>query len=186
MEPITEGGQRQDRPKRESYTERIARMKAEDPEGYAEMVKRREEMQQTMKYNLAQRTATIMDLDTANMTDAERETHEQLVARMGTIWDLTAQMQASEGGMNRETMGELFTEAREARPLMEQERTTMLRLLGTELGYQGEESTEFAQHIESIISATTIQMPRGGGRGGPGGGGPGGGDGGGRGGSENR
>lgn len=159
------GAQETERPPRESFTERMARMKEEDPEGYAEMVKRREERQQAMQYDMATRTATIMDLDTSKMNEAERETHEQLVLRMGTIWELMAQMQNPEEGTSRETMGELFNQIREARPLMDQERTSMFRVLGAEMGYEGPEAEDFATHIESIISATTIQMPRSGGRG---------------------
>lgn len=155
-----------EQPKRESREDRIARMKEEDPEGYAEMVKRREEFQETMKYNLAERTATFMDLDTTNMNKKELVAHEQLVNRMGAVWDLMEQMQSSDG-MNREVMGDLFREAQEIRPLMEQERSTMFRLLGEDLGYKGKEAKDFAKHIDSIISSTSLQMPRGGrGRGG--------------------
>lgn len=149
---------------RESFEDRMARMKEEDPEGYAERIKRREEFQERMKYNLAERTATFMDLDTSRMNETELAAHEQLVSRMGTIWELMEQVQNPEE-INREAMGELFREAREVRPLMEQERATMFRLLGEDLGYTGEDSKEFANHIDSIISATSLQMPRGGGRG---------------------
>ncbi len=155
-----------ERPQRESREDRMARMKEEDPEGYAEMVKRREEFQETMKYNLAERTATFMDLDTANMNKKELAAHEQLVNRMGAVWDLMEQMQSSDG-MNREVMGDLFRAAQEIRPLMEQERSTMFRLLGEDLGYKGKEAKDFAKHIDSIISSTSLQIPRGGrGRGG--------------------
>lgn len=155
-----------ERPQRESFEDRMARMKEEDPEGYAERIKRREEFQQKMKYNLAERTATFMDLDTSSMNEKELAAHEQLVGRMGTIWELMEQMGNPEE-MNREAMGELFREAREVRPLMEQERATMFRLLGEDLGYTGQDSKDFASHIDSIISSTSLQMP-GGGRGGRG------------------
>ncbi|MCF7816280.1 MAG: hypothetical protein K9M54_00220 [Kiritimatiellales bacterium] len=171
-----EDAQPPDRPPRETFEERIARMKAEEPEGYAEMVKRREERQQAMKYDMATRAATIMDIDTTKMNDTERAAHDQLVLQMGSIWELMAQVQNPEGGANRETMGELFNQIRDARPLMDQERATMFRVLGSEMGYEGQAAQDFATQIESIISATTIQMPRGGGPGGSGGrGGPGGG-----------
>ena len=155
-----------ERPQRESFEDRMARMKEEDPEGYAERIKRREEFQEKMKYNLAERTATFMDLDTSSMNEKELAAHEQLVGRMGTIWDLMEQMQNPEE-MNREAMGELFREAREVRPLMEQERATMFRLLGEDLGYTGQDSKDFASHIDRIISSTSLRMP-GGGRGGRG------------------
>lgn len=152
------------RPQRESYQERMARMKEEDPEGYAERIKRREEFQERMKYSLAERTATFMDLDTSKMSGEELASHEQLVERMGVVWELMEQMGNPEE-MNREAMHEMFTQAREVRPLMEQERATMFRLLGEDLGYTGQDSQDFAEHVDSIISATSFRMP-GGGRGG--------------------
>ncbi len=150
--------------RRESWDERMARMKEEDPEGYAERIKQREEFREKIKYDLATRTATFMDLDTSSMSEKEFSAHEQLVDRMGTIWELMEQMQNPEES-NREVMGQLFREAREIRPLMEQERATMFRILGEDLGYKGKEAKEFATHIDSIISATTLRPPHGGGRG---------------------
>ena len=164
--------QENQRPKRESFEERIAKMKAEDPEGYAEMVQKRQEFQQKMRYNLAERTATFMDLDTSTMTAEERENHELLVEKMANVWELTAQFQDPEAAPDREAMRELFTEINAVRPLMDQERTVMFKQLGSELGYEGEDADAFATHVEDIIGATSLQMPRGGGgRGGRGGGG---------------
>ena len=162
--PTEEDEQPPEQRRRESWDERMARMKEEDPEGYAERIKQREEFREKIKYDLATRTATFMDLDTASMSEKEFAAHEQLVDRMGTIWELMEQMQNPEES-NREVMGQLFREAREARPLMEQERATMFRLLGEDLGYEGKDAKEFATHIDSIISATTLQPPHGSGRG---------------------
>ncbi|VGO23290.1 hypothetical protein [Pontiella sulfatireligans] len=161
---------------RESFEDRMARMKDEDPEGYAEMIQKKEERQQQMRYNLAERTATFMDLDTSNMTEEERATHEQLVEKMARVWELSAQFQDPEQPPDREAMKELFTEMNDVRPLLTQERTVMFKQLGTDLGYEGEEAQDFATHVEDIIDATSIRMPSGG-RGGPGGGGRGGGGG---------
>lgn len=155
-----------EQPRRENFEDRMARMKEEDPEGYAEWVKRRTEFRETIKYNLAERTATFIDLDTSNMSGEELASHEELVARMGNIWELMEQLGNPEE-MNREAMRELFHEARDVRPLMDQERATMFRLLGEDLGYAGQDAKDFASHIDGIIEATSIQMPRGGGRGGP-------------------
>jgi len=163
-----------ERPERESREDRMARMKEEDPEGYAEMIQQRKERQESMRYNLAERTATFMDLDTSSMTEEERANHELLVQKMAKVWALTEKFQDPEAPLNREAMGELFNEIREARPLMAQERTVMFKQLGTDLGYEGDEAQAFATHVEEIISTTSLQMPRGGGRGGRGGGGGGG------------
>jgi len=157
------GTNRPPRAPRESFEERIAKMKVEDPEGYAEMVARREERQTAMRYGLAERTATFLDLDTSLMTEEERANHELLVAKMARVWELTDAFQDPEAAPDREAMRELFTEMRDVRPLLRTERTVMFRQLGTDLGYEGEDAENLATHIENIIDATNIQMPRGGG-----------------------
>lgn len=164
---------------RESWEDRIAKMKEEDPEGYAEMVQKRQERQEEMRYNLAERTATFMDLDTSQMTPDELANHELLVTKMARVWELTDAFQDPEASPDRETMREMFTTINEARPLMDQEREVMFKQLASDIGYTGDDSAAFSEHIEQIIEATTIQMPRGGGRTGGGGGNRGGGGGGG-------
>ena len=151
-------------PRREGFAEHMARMKKENPERYAEWVKRRSEFHETMKYNLAERTATFMDLDTSRMSDEERASHDQLVNRMGKIWELMEQMGNPEE-MNREAMHEMFRTVQEVAPLLEQERSTMLRILGEDLGYTGQDAQVFADHVDDIISATSMGMPPGMGRG---------------------
>ncbi len=149
-------------PQRESWEERMARMKEEDPEGYAEMIKNRTERRNAIRYDLAERTANFMELDAAFMTDAERENHELLIEKMADVWALTEQFNDPEQPPDRESMRELFGAINEARPLMDAERSTMFRQLANDLGYDGEEAQAFSGYVEDIISATTIQPPRGG------------------------
>jgi len=165
------------------FSERMAQMKAEDPEGYAEMIKRREESQQRLQYAMAERAAVLVDMDTATMNERELAVHNDLVDRRGRIFELTEMMQNPEGGSNREAMHELSDAVREARPLMEQERSVILRNVGTDMGMSAEESQNFSSYIDNIITATTLKVPggkkgKGGKRGGGGGGGRGGGGGG--------
>ena len=154
--------EKQKPPQREGWAERMDRMKEENPEGYAEIVKRRKERQEAIRYNLAERTANFVELDTAFMTDSERENHELLIEKMSNVWKLTEQFGDTENPPNRESMHQLFAAIQEARPLMDMERNTMFRQLANDLGYDGEETQDFSNYIEDIISATTIQPPRGG------------------------
>ena len=152
------------RPQRESWEDRMVRMKEEDPEGYAEMIKNRTERRDAIRYELAERTANFMELDTGFMTDTERENHDLLIEKMAEVWTLTEQFNDPEQPPNREAMHELFGTINEARPLMDAERSTMFRQLANDIGYDGAEAQEFSSYVEGIISATTIQPPR---RGGP-------------------
>jgi len=145
---------------RESWSERMARMKEEDPEAYAEIIQRRSERQQTLRYDLAERTATFVDADTSFMTEEERANHELLLEKMSNIWKLTDQFQDPEQPPNRESMRELFGAINEARPLLDAERSAMFRQLANDSGYEGEEAAAFAGYAEEIVRATTIQPPR--------------------------
>ena len=84
---------------------------------------------------------------------------------MAEVWELTDLFNNPEEPPDRESMRELFGAINEARPLMDTERTTMFRQLANDLGYDGVEASEFSSYVEEIISATTIQPPRGGRRG---------------------
>lgn len=167
------------RQQRESFEDRMAKMKEEDPEAYAEMINKRQERQEQVKYNLAERTATFMDMDTSFMSEEELANHEALIQQMAKIWEFTEQFNDPEQRPDREAMQEMMTTMRDTRPLMKQERTTMFKQLGYDLGYETDDAQAFADHVQEIIGATSLQMPgggRGGNRGGGGRGGQGGGD----------
>ncbi|MDZ8119835.1 hypothetical protein [Pontiella agarivorans] len=157
--------EQRDRNNRQSFEERMAQMKEEDPQGYAEMIKRREERSSQMRYNLAERTATFMDINTSSMTEEELANHEQLIAQMAQIWEMTELFQDPEAAPDRETMREMMEVARDTRPLLETEREVMLKQLGADLGYEGEDAEAFALYIGEIYEATTLNMPGGRGRG---------------------
>ena len=161
---LAEAKERQ-RPPRESWEDRMVRMKEEDPEGYAEMIKNRTERQASIRYDLAERTANFMELDTAFMTGAERDNHDLLIEKMAEVWALTEKFNDPEQPPDRSAMRELFTTINEAAPLMDAERGTMFRQLANDLGYDGVEAQAFSGYVEEIITATTIRPPRGGGGG---------------------
>lgn len=143
---------------RQSFEESMVQMREEDPEGYAEMIQRRSERQEEMRYNLDERSATFMDLDTSMMTEEELANHELLVAKMAQVWEMTEQFQDPEAAPDREAMREMMEIAREVRPLMEVERSIMFKQLGTNLGYEGENAEAFATHVEDIIEVTSMQI----------------------------
>lgn len=168
------GGERVERQRgengqRESWEDRMTRMKEEDPEGYEKMIQERGERQQRMRYNLAERTATFMDLDTSTMSEEELAKHEQLVARMAEVWEMSEKFQDPEAAPDREAMREMWRVAREVQPLMRSERNVMLKQLGNEMGYEGKDAEDFASYIDEIYDATSTRslMP-GRGRGGRG------------------
>ena len=153
--------ERQNRPQRESFQDRMTRMKEDDPERYAEMVQSRTERKEQMRYNQANRLALYMDMDTSSMTPEELANHNLLVEKLTVVWEKTAEYDPTQPP-TRETMHEMFSTLREVNDLMEQERGVMLKQLGKEVGLSGSEAEDFAAYTESIISATTLRSPRGG------------------------
>lgn len=168
LQTSEEEPQERNRENRPSWEERMAQMKEEDPEGYAEMIKNREERQQRMQYNLAERTATFMDLDTSMMTEEELANHEKLVTMMAQVWEMSEQFNDPEAAPDREAMREMWELSREVQPLMTAEREVMLKQLGAEVGYEGEDATAFAEYIDEIYDTTSMRSIMGGRRGGGG------------------
>lgn len=165
-----EARQNNQRPPRQSWQERMAQMKEENPEQYAEMVQRRTEFQQRMRNDQFQRLTTLGELDTSNMTPEELANHTALVEKLSAMWEQTGQFDP-ENPPNREAMREIFGNMREVGQMMDQERTYMFKQLGTDVGLTGGEADDFAGYVQSIIDATSMRPPRGGDRGPRGGGG---------------
>lgn len=151
----------QKRPRHESFQDRMTRMKEEEPERYEEMVRSRTERKEQMRYNQANRLALYLDMDTSSMSPEELENHNLLVEKLTEVWEKTAEYDPTQPP-TRETMLEMFSTLREVSDLMDQERGVMLKQLGKEVGLSGSEAEDFAAYTESIISATTLQPPRGG------------------------
>lgn len=166
--------ERERRGARQSFRERMARLKEEDPERYAEMVQRGTERHQQMRYNQASRLASFMDMDTSGMTKDELANHNLLLEKLSALWDATGEFDP-ENPPDRETMREIFGSMREIGELMDEERSFMFKQLGSEVGLNTSESEEFAAYVESIIDTTSFSGgPRMRGGPPPGGGGPGG------------
>jgi hypothetical protein len=143
----------------------MARMKEEEPERYAEMIKRRTERTEQLRYDQASRIATFMDMDTSSMSPEELANHNLLLEKLSGLWEQTAAFDP-EQPPDRETMQTIFETVGDVRSLMEQERTVMLKQLGAEVGLSGDDAEDFSSYVQEIISATSLRWPRGGRRGG--------------------
>jgi hypothetical protein len=154
-EPATTLEAAADEPKL-TYTEKLEQMRAEDPELYEKFIEKTENRQQKLKYHLAERTALFVDLDTSQMTDRERESHDRLVERMTEIWELMGRMKHPSESDNRELLREMTGRMRRIEPLLRKERNTMIRLMAHDLGYDKQGAREFTERIQSIHEYTTL------------------------------
>jgi hypothetical protein len=177
--PQTEASrEEQDARRRQSWDERMERMKTEDPERYAEMQQRREEFRQRMEQRTRDRADFLDAVDKTGMTSDQRANHEKLLETVARVNELTAQMMQSggrgrgeEGEALRQEMGESMMALGQ---LYDSERQYLLETTAKAAGYSGGDVSAFTEHIQSIIENTTMMPGMGGQRGGRGGG-PGGG-----------
>ena len=144
------------RPRRMPNAEDLEKMKAENPEQYAEFLRRREEFRLAREQRAQERDDFYASIDTRRMTDDQRENHERLVSTVSRINELMAQME-QEGVERtpemREEIGQLYGSLNE---LYAAERKYLLEETARAVGYQGAQVTEFADQMQGIIDNTTM------------------------------
>lgn len=145
-----------ERPRRQSFSDQMEKMKKENPEQYAEMQKRREEFRQSMEQKAQDRAEFIATVDTKNMNEVQKENHEKLVATVARVNDLMAQMNQP-GAEHTQEMHQQMGEAMGALgDLYTEERRFLLEETGRAVGYQGSQAAEFADQMQSVIDNTTM------------------------------
>jgi hypothetical protein len=147
--------------RRQTFQDRMAQLKEEDPEKYEQMMQERTERQTERRTSEANRLASLLDMDTSRMTEEQLANHNALMDKMAALWEVSNS--DSENPPDREAMRELTSGISE---MMDVERSYMFEQLGAEVGLSSSESSDFSAYVESIIDATTMQSPRGGGGGG--------------------
>ncbi len=157
---------------RPSFADRMEQFKKEQPEQYAEMVKRRDEFRQRMEQDQKDRVAFLSAMDTQGMSAEQKATHTKLLqtlAAMDTLWAQRTQSSAEPGSEAdtalRQAMGQTMADLG---MLAGQERDILLQQAASAAGYKGEDATKFVQYIQKTIQSTSMF----GGPGGPRGGGP--------------
>ena len=155
-----------ERRNRESFRERMERMKQEEPERYAEMQKRQEEFRERMRVANAERDDYFAAIDTSRMSEEQKANHERLLAALKMRDTLGDRMRPdAENPLSDEERQEFFNSMREIGPLMEQERRYLLEETGRAYG---EDGAAFAEYIQELMEFTTPwrgPRQRGGGRG---------------------
>lgn len=158
-----EATERGERPRGQSFTERMEQLRQENPDQYAEMQKRREEFRQRMEQREQDRANFLTAVDVQNMGDQQRENHEKLLATVARVNELMAQMGQPGAERNSEARRELGETYGLLNELYGEERRYLLEETARSVGYEGAQASEFAEHMQEIIDNTTM-MPSGFGR----------------------
>ena len=144
----------------ERRKERQDQWKKDNPEEYAAMQKRREEFQGKMEGAIADKSAYLVNLDTSDMTDKEKESHEELLGRIAEAWEVMNGMQEGKWPTG-EQLGGMRENYEAIRDLYAQERDYALRQVGKDIGYDKKQSAEFSTSMQEVFEKTSPTMPRG-------------------------
>ena len=150
------------RPQRQSWAQRMEKMKQENPEQYAQMQKRREEFKQRMEEQFRERVDFLSAIDVRNMTEEQRANHEQLAATLARIDELSAKMSEPGAGRSHEVMHEMGEAMGTLSELYRTERVYMFEEMAKSIGYSGSDASAFTEHIQMVIDNTTLMPPIGG------------------------
>jgi len=149
--------------------DRLESVKETDPERYKEMQERREEGRRHMRDSLARTSAHVLERDTSEMTETEREEYGLMVQLLEETWQLAEQMETDlPREQRREIRHALRDNMRELDPLLQAERDRVFREVGAAVGYPEDEAGAFADYLNEVVDMTSLNwLRRAGGPGGP-------------------
>ncbi len=165
---------RPERQRRENWEQRMERMQAEDPERYEQMRAQREEREHMRREFLeARRESEALRDDffaTVNIAYLSPEEQASLEAFIKDYQDLRGLFDPTQAG-ERPNMEQAAALGMRVLSQSNDIRVSLLKATAKEMGFDNQESVEFASAINDIFGATSIMGPGGGipgmGRGGP-------------------
>ena len=141
-----------------SYLEQL---KENNPEEYKKVMEERRNRYNDIKYTLAERTQIFLNMDTSYMNPEEQENHQQLVSKMGEIFELSQFFKDPSESSNRDVWRQMGPLIQEIRPILNNERKAIFKKTFTDkFGLSTDESSEFTDYIEHLIDATSFQPGR--------------------------
>lgn len=150
--------------RRGTTEERLAQMQRDEPERFAEMQKQREDFRQRIQTQSSERADFLKRIETANMNDAQRANHEQLLLLSEQARTLIEQMPNLPHEEADQARRQLFESYGTLATLYAQERRYLLEATAQAVGYKDQEAAQFADQIQLIYDQTTLQSGFGRGR----------------------
>ncbi len=138
----------------------LENLKKENPERYAEVVRRSQEMRQRMKEHSQTRNEFLSTLVTDKSSETLKANHAKLVETLAVVEGYQERMGPdSDNPLTDEERQAFWETSRTLRELMEVERRGALEELGADYGENG---ADFADYIEAIYQNTNGRWPMGG------------------------
>lgn len=154
----------QSRAPRESWQDRMERLKTENPEEYEKMMARREERTRRRQEFLeerqkseARRESFFANVNIAYMSPEEQQELAEFVAEYQELRTLFEQRQQGE----RPDMRKAAELGMRVMAKTDEIRLSLLKATAKEMGFNAEESGEFATTINDVFGATSIMGPGG-------------------------
>jgi|GEM_PF-1569524 len=152
----------------ERRVQEMARMKAEEPQEYQEMIQRRVQMRVEMKQGLDDRLKFYKGIDLTGLPAETVARHQEL---LGNLQKMSATFAAAAANPEGQTnFGDMREQMMGMNEVMREQRGILMEDLAVDLGLKGDAAGELVETIEYIREMTSPPRPSGGGRGGPGGG----------------
>lgn len=149
-------GRRRGPPSMKEMRANMEKMKAADPERFAQMTNNFAKRQTERATREAAKADFLSSVDTSKMTATAKEVHTQLLALTARQQEIETQLHSDD--TDDDTRQTLFNEMRQneqqLRTLAVAERETLLTQTAESLGYTGDDATEIVSTIQSIYSST--------------------------------
>lgn len=155
--PIQEARQESEAPvDRQTWLENL---RTEDPDRYAEIVRRREDMRQRVNDSFARKASHFLYRDTSSLDSVEQEEYELMLGLLAQTWQLAERMQSVELERHErwEIGREVMANVRELTPMLEAERDREFFELALQIGYDESTASEFVDYINDMIEISTFQ-----------------------------
>lgn len=137
----------------------MERLKEEDPERYAEIMKEREDARKESRHALAETAAYHLQSADIERTEEEQAEYDAMISLLNHTWELAEKLQDdSVPRSERRTLGrQMFMNMMQLDPLLESERERELQRMGVSMGYTEEEAEWFSGEIDQLIERTSVQ-----------------------------
>lgn len=136
----------------------LEELKKDDPARYEQMVQEREEARQRVQSSFAEKAAHFINRDTSHMAEEEQKQYQFMLQLLDQTWRLSEQMRVDlPRDQRREIAHALRDNMNTLEPLLTDERQREFYALGRQLGYSGNDATQFVQYVNQIIEVTSLQ-----------------------------
>ncbi len=149
-----------------SWTERMEKLKKENPERYEEMRNRMLEFGKRIESTAVENQNFLANLDKSRMSQEELENHAKIEEMVKVNAELSARInQDPESPESEELRREMFSNFRELREIFDTERNYALKQFARTLGYSDNGADTFTEYVDYIYKMTSMRGYFGGGMG---------------------